>query len=113
MRFLPIFFFLSFLTLSVFGDIPGHLITSLPGYPNGGRTPSKQYSGMIPVAADGSRSLHYWLVLSENNPETDPITLWTNGGPGCSSMDGFLNFNYLIISLNEIKELLIKLYIIK
>jgi len=35
------------------------------------------------------RFLHYWLVLSESNPSSDPVVLWMNGGPGCSSLDGF------------------------
>ncbi|XP_059166870.1 lysosomal protective protein-like isoform X2 [Physella acuta] len=61
------------------------LIVNLPGLtwePN-----FKQYSGYLSV---GSKMLHYWFVESTNNPRTDPLVLWLNGGPGCSSLDGFL-----------------------
>ena len=37
-----------------------------------------------------SKYMHYWFVEAETNPETAPIVLWTNGGPGCSGLLGFL-----------------------
>ncbi|XP_076438729.1 lysosomal protective protein-like [Babylonia areolata] len=68
-------------------DAPaGDEILSLPGLK---KQPSfKQYSGYLP--ASGSKKLHYWFVESQNNPATDPVVLWLNGGPGCSSDLGFL-----------------------
>eukprot|EP00052_Salpingoeca_macrocollata_P016263 m.130670 g.130670 ORF g.130670 m.130670 type:complete len:431 (-) comp19991_c0_seq5:53-1345(-) len=31
---------------------------------------------------------HYMFVESENSPATDPLMIWTNGGPGASSLFG-------------------------
>jgi carboxypeptidase C (cathepsin A) len=50
--------------------------------------PSRQYSGYLNISA--SKYLHYWFVESEKNPASDPVVLWLNGGPGCSSLDGFI-----------------------
>lgn len=61
-------------------------VQSLPGLK---KQPSfKQYSGYL--KASGSKKLHYWFVESQNQPQTDPVVLWLNGGPGCSSDLGFL-----------------------
>lgn len=60
-------------------------ILSLPGW--NGALPTKQYSGYLNVS---STHLHYWLVESEGSPATDPVIIWFNGGPGCSSLDGFV-----------------------
>ncbi|XP_033113380.1 lysosomal protective protein-like [Anneissia japonica] len=49
----------------------------------------KHYSGYL--KASGTKKLHYWFVESQFEPETDPVVLWMNGGPGCSSLDGLLS----------------------
>lgn len=68
----------------------GDQITSLPFF-NGTLWP--QWSGYATVNASHGRALHYWFVQSQNDPENDPVVLWLNGGPGCSSLDGFLYEN--------------------
>jgi len=31
---------------------------------------------------------HYVFIESENDPVTDPVMIWTNGGPGAASFFG-------------------------
>jgi len=50
-----------------------------------------QFSGYVKV--NGTKNLHYWMVESQRDPATDPIAFWTNGGPGCSGLLGFLTEN--------------------
>ncbi|KAG0229474.1 hypothetical protein BGW42_001564 [Actinomortierella wolfii] len=46
----------------------------------------KQYAGYLDTAGD--KHFFFWFFESRNNPETDPVTLWINGGPGQSSLLG-------------------------
>ncbi|KFK23486.1 hypothetical protein AALP_AAs46213U000900 [Arabis alpina] len=64
------------------------LITKLPGFD--GTFPSKHYSGYVTLGKEHEKNLWYYFVESEKNPSKDPVVLWLNGGPGCSSMDGFV-----------------------
>ncbi|KAF8014705.1 hypothetical protein BT93_H0498 [Corymbia citriodora subsp. variegata] len=64
------------------------LITQLPGF--NGSFPSKQYSGYVTIDPDHEKRLFYYFVTSEGDPSKDPVVLWLNGGPGCSSFDGFV-----------------------
>jgi serine carboxypeptidase-like clade 1 len=86
-------FFLSALLLScllavqITADVPADLIDTIPGY---GKSPSKQYSGFLPADDAQTIFLHYWFVTSTGNPSTDPVVVWMNGGPGCSSLEGGL-----------------------
>jgi hypothetical protein len=47
------------------------------------------YSGYVDIPATGKKSLHYMFLHSQNAPSTDPLIIWFNGGPGCSSMLGW------------------------
>lgn len=67
-------------------EIASDEILSLPGW--SGPLPSRQFSGYLNFTK--TKHMHYWLVESENDPENDPILVWFNGGPGCSSLDGFI-----------------------
>eukprot|EP00392_Amoebophrya_sp_AT5.2_P009990 g10021.t1 len=88
---------------TVFAAPEADRIASLPGY---GPPPTAQYSGFLD-ATDGCDTekngkycrLHYWFATSENNvarhkpAEKIPVVLWLNGGPGSSSLIGFLEEN--------------------
>lgn len=49
------------------------------------------YSGYLKVSE--TKELHYVFTQSFDSPATDPVLIWFNGGPGCSSMFGFLQEN--------------------
>jgi hypothetical protein len=57
-------------------------ITKLPGAENL-NIEFNQFSGYleIPGSEGASKFIHYWFVESMNNPASDPLAFWTNGGP--------------------------------
>jgi hypothetical protein len=64
-------------------------ITSLPGLPT--LPPFAMSSGYISFPSPILKTTHnifHWVVESSENPLTDPIVFWTNGGPGCSGLYG-------------------------
>lgn len=76
-----------FLVVAAF--VPEDEIVSLPGYP--GKLPSRHFSGYLTF---GQKHIHYYFIEAETfEPNSRPLVLWLNGGPGCSSMDGLVYEN--------------------
>ncbi|KAI3433559.1 hypothetical protein D9Q98_003370 [Chlorella vulgaris] len=67
----------------------GDEIRSVPGFR--GTLPTRHYAGYITVDEERGRHLYYYFVQSQHKPSKDPVVLWLNGGPGCSSLGGFVN----------------------
>lgn len=53
---------------------------------------SKTWSGFLDISSN--KSIHYMFVESiSENATTDPVLIWFNGGPGCSSLLGAFQEN--------------------
>lgn len=55
----------------------------------------ESYAGLLPISDDPNetRQLYFWFFPSSNPAATDEVTIWFNGGPGCSSLSGLLTEN--------------------
>ncbi|EOY16623.1 Serine carboxypeptidase-like 42 isoform 2 [Theobroma cacao] len=76
---------LGWVVLGVKGYPAEDLVVNLPGQPQVG---FMQYAGYVDVDVKAGRSLFYYFVEADKDPDKKPLTLWLNGGPGCSSIGG-------------------------
>ncbi|KAF4768871.1 hypothetical protein HAV15_008468 [Penicillium sp. str.  len=53
----------------------------------------ESYAGLLENTPHGKSSLFFWFFPSTNPAAEKEITIWLNGGPGCSSLDGLLQEN--------------------
>lgn len=53
------------------------LVVKLPGQPD---VKFRQYAGYVDVDMSHQRSLFYYFVEADTDPDNKPLTLWLNGG---------------------------------
>ncbi|KAI0051492.1 alpha/beta-hydrolase [Auriscalpium vulgare] len=53
------------------------------------------YSGLLPISSNSNetRKLFFWYFPPSGQGSTNDLILWTNGGPGCSGLEGLLQEN--------------------
>lgn len=69
------------LTASVYGLRASDYVMGLPDCD---RLNSDWFSGYLKV--NENKALHYVFVTSMDDYQKDPVVVWFNGGPGCSSL---------------------------
>ena len=48
------------------------------------------YSGYLDTATSGRRIHYVFVQANVTDPNAAPLTVWLNGGPGCSSLIGLI-----------------------
>ena len=64
---------------------------SLPDVPQSFMT--EMYSGLIPIYENEPDRALFFVFQPRIGDPVDEVTIWMNGGPGCSSLEGFLQEN--------------------
>ena len=79
--------FIALIALAI-ADVEKDLVTKEMPHCN---VENKMYSGYLDLGE--GREHHYIYVEATKDPENAPLMFWFNGGPGCSSMIGFITEN--------------------
>ncbi|KAF2729635.1 carboxypeptidase cpdS precursor [Polyplosphaeria fusca] len=55
----------------------------------------ESYAGLLPISSNANETgeMYFWYFPSANKAASEEIVIWLNGGPGCSSLEGFLQEN--------------------
>lgn len=61
---------------------------NLPEYPD-----MESYAGFLTVNQQYNSNLYFWFFPSQNEPSSDPVILWLQGGPGATSLFGLFKEN--------------------
>ena len=64
----------------------------------------ESYSGFLTVDEPNNGNMFFWFFPAEENPETAPVVIWLQGGPGGSSMFGALKLHGPIITTVDEKN---------
>ena len=97
--------FISFATLALLSSrveakVDADFVPELKGLgPDGGdKLDFTLYSGYI--THSNKNEIHYMFVESQKDPVNDPLVVWFNGGPGCSSLGGMFTEHGPVIMMD-------------
>jgi len=66
----------------------------------------ESYSGLLTVDPANNGNMFFWFFPAQENPETAPVVIWLQGGPGSSSMFGALKLHGPVLTtVDENNEL--------
>src|SRR6201995_5037619 len=57
---------------------------------------TEMYSGLMPIDMNNTDRALFFVFQPRVGDPVDEVTIWMNGGPGCSSLEGFLQETGLI-----------------
>ena len=58
----------------------------------------ESYSGLLTVDPTNNGNMFFWFFPALESPETAPVVIWLQGGPGTSSMFGALKLHGAVLT---------------